>query len=102
MWLNPSRRCWQNDEVKPLLVEIVEKIVEIGSSSGLAEMLDECRMVMACHGAIRANQALSGAQISALMAQLDECRNPSHCPHGRPTWIRWDIRTLEKSFKRIV
>ncbi len=89
-------------EVKPLLVEIVEKIVEIGSSSGLAEMLDECRMVMACHGAIRANQALSGAQISALMAQLDECRNPSHCPHGRPTWIRWDIRTLEKSFKRIV
>ena len=89
-------------EVKPLLVEIVEKIVEIGSSSGLAEMLDECRMVMACHGAIRANQALSDEQISGLMDQLDECHNPSHCPHGRPTWIRWDIRTLEKSFKRVV
>jgi DNA mismatch repair protein MutL len=89
-------------EVKPLLVEIVEKIVEIGSSTGLAEMLDECRMVMACHGAIRANQALSDKQISGLMAQLDECHNPSHCPHGRPTWIRWDIRTLEKSFKRVV
>ena len=89
-------------EVKPLLVEIVEKIVEIGSSSGLAQMLDECRMVMACHGAIRANQALSEAQINGLLSQLDECRNPSHCPHGRPTWIRWDIQTLEKSFKRIV
>ena len=89
-------------EVKPLLVEIVEKIVEIGSSTGLAEMLDECRMVMACHGAIRANQALSDKQISGLMTQLDECHNPSHCPHGRPTWIRWDIRTLEKSFKRVV
>jgi DNA mismatch repair protein MutL len=89
-------------EVKPLIVEIVEKIVEIGSSSGLAETLDECRMVMACHGAIRANQALSEAQINGLLAQLDECHNPSHCPHGRPTWIRWDIRTLEKSFKRIV
>jgi DNA mismatch repair protein MutL len=84
------------------LVEIVEKIVEIGSSTGLAEMLDECRMVMACHGAIRANQALSDKQISGLMTQLDECHNPSHCPHGRPTWIRWDIRTLEKSFKRVV
>jgi DNA mismatch repair protein MutL len=89
-------------EVKPLLVEIVEKIVEIGSSTGLAELLDECRMVMACHGAIRANQALSDKQISGLMTQLDECHNPSHCPHGRPTWIRWDIRTLEKSFKRVV
>jgi DNA mismatch repair protein MutL len=89
-------------EVKPLLIEIVEKIVEMGSSSGLAEILDECRMVMACHGAIRANQALSDEQISGLMNQLDECQNPSHCPHGRPTWIRWSIRTLEKSFKRVV
>ncbi len=89
-------------EVKPLLVEIVEKIVEIGSSPGLAEILEECRMLMACHGAIRANQALSEEQINGLLAQLDDCRNPSHCPHGRPTWIRWDLKTLEKSFKRIV
>ena len=89
-------------EVKPLIVEIVEKMAEIGSSGGLAEVLEECRMLMACHGAIRANQALSEAQINGLLAQLDECDNPSHCPHGRPTWIRWDIQTLEKSFKRIV
>jgi DNA mismatch repair protein MutL len=89
-------------EVKPMIVEIVEKIVQIGSSTGLAEMLDECRMVMACHGAIRANQALSDPQIKGLLAQLDECDNPSHCPHGRPTWIRWDMRTLEKSFKRVI
>ena len=89
-------------EVKPLLVEIVEKIVEVGSSPGLAEKLAECRMVMACHGAIRANQALSEVQINGLLAQLDDCKNPSHCPHGRPTWIRWDIQSLEKSFKRIV
>jgi len=89
-------------EVKPLLVGIVEKIVEIGASPGLAEVLEECRMLMACHGAIRANQALSEAQINGLLSQLDECDNPSHCPHGRPTWIRWDIQTLEKSFKRIV
>jgi DNA mismatch repair protein MutL len=89
-------------EVKPLLIEIIEKMAEIGSSAGLAEVLEECRMVMACHGAIRANQALSEVQISGLLDQLDECKNPSHCPHGRPTWIRWDIRSLEKSFKRIV
>ena len=89
-------------EIKPLIIEIVEKIVEIGSAQGLTEALDKCRMVMACHGAIRANQALSEKQIKALLGQLDECHNPSHCPHGRPTWIRWDLRALEKLFKRIV
>jgi len=89
-------------EVKPLIIEIVEKIVEIGSAPVLAEALDKCRMIMACHGAIRANQALSETQIKGLLSQLDGCRNPSHCPHGRPTWIHWEIRSLEKSFKRIV
>ena len=89
-------------EIKPVLIEIVEKITEIGSAPGFAKALDQSRMVMACHGAIRANQALSAAQIKGLLSQLDGCHNPSHCPHGRPTWIHWDMRSLDKSFKRIV
>jgi DNA mismatch repair protein MutL len=91
-----------DQKIKPLVFEIVEKMVEIGSAPGLAEALDKCRMVMACHGAIRANKALSYPQIKGLLNQLDACHNPSHCPHGRPTWICWDIANLEKSFKRIV
>jgi len=89
-------------EIKPVLIEIVEKITETGAAPGLDAALDRSRTVMACHAAIRANQALSGAQINGLLGQLDGCRNPSHCPHGRPTWIRWDMRSLDKSFKRIV
>jgi DNA mismatch repair protein MutL len=89
-------------DVKPLITEIVETVAEVGSGPGLAEALDQCRMVLACHGAIRAHQALDDQQIRGLLDQLDGCRNPSHCPHGRPTWLRWEIRELEKSFKRIV
>ncbi len=86
----------------PLVIELVENIVQIGTGPGLEQMLDECRMVMACHGAIRAHQALSEPQIKKLIDQLEACQNPSHCPHGRPTWIRYDFRSLEKSFQRIV
>jgi DNA mismatch repair protein MutL len=89
-------------DVKPMVHEIVEKTASVGYSPGLKEALDECRMVMACHGALRANQALTKKQIEELLRQLDACDNPSHCPHGRPTWIRWDLATLEKSFKRII
>jgi DNA mismatch repair protein MutL len=89
-------------EVRPLIYEIVEKALAAGDSPGLKAVLDECRRVMACHGAMRANQMLDGQQIRKLLQQLDECENPSHCPHGRPTWVRWDLDTLEKSFKRIV
>jgi DNA mismatch repair protein MutL len=89
-------------DVRPMIYEIVEKTAAIGYSPGLENTLDQCRMVMACHGAIRANQQLGDAQIKDLLHQLDECENPAHCPHGRPTWIRWDLITLEKLFKRVV
>ena len=59
-------------------------------------------MVMACHNAIRAHQRLSNAQIGAMLEQLDACDNPSHCPHGRPIWVRWGLDALEKQFRRIV
>jgi DNA mismatch repair protein MutL len=89
-------------DLKPMIVEIVEKAAETGYSPGLQEALDQCRRVMACHGSLRARQALNPEQIRQLLAQLDACDHPSHCPHGRPTWIRWDLAFLQKSFKRVV
>lgn len=87
-------------EIKPLIIEIIEKMAAIGFTPGLETAIDECLIIMACHGAIRANQALSADQMQALLKQLDACDNPSHCPHGRPTWIQWSTRFLEKAFKR--
>ena len=89
-------------DVKPLIIEIAESLATVGHSSGLHKALEQCCQIIACHGAIRANQQLNDQQISGLLEQLDACDNPSHCPHGRPTWIRWDQTALEKLFKRIV
>ena len=89
-------------EISPLVVEIVEKMAEMGFTPGLEKAIDECLVLMACHGAIRANQKLSDTEMRGLLEQLDQCHHPSNCPHGRPTWIRWSVRKLEKSFKRIV
>jgi len=89
-------------EIKPIILEISEKMLESGLTQGLEKTIDQCLMLIACHGAIRANQRLLDKQINDLLAQLDECENPSHCPHGRPTWISWTLESLEKSFKRIV
>ena len=92
----------ENKEVKPLVIEIVEKMAQIGFTPGLEKAMDQCLILMACHGAIRANQKLSDEEIKGLLDQLDKCDQPSHCPHGRPIYIRWSVRELEKSFKRIV
>jgi DNA mismatch repair protein MutL len=92
----------ENKEVKPLVMEIVEKMAQTGFTPGLEKAIDQCLILMACHGAIRANRKLSDKEIKGLLDQLDECDQPSNCPHGRPTWISWDLKFLEKFFKRIV
>jgi DNA mismatch repair protein MutL len=88
--------------VKPLVIEMVEKMAQIGFAPGLEKAIDACLILMACHGAIRANQKLSDKEIKGLLEQLDACDQPSNCPHGRPVWIRMTRKDLEKMFKRIV
>jgi DNA mismatch repair protein MutL len=86
----------------PLIMEIVETVIETGASKGVEKSLDTCFAVMARHGAIRANQALTVEEMEALLRQLDDLNFPAHCPHGRPTWVEWTLRDVEKTFKRIV
>ncbi len=83
-----------------LVTEIAEKLLVSGHTATLRDALDECLIIMACHGSIRANQPLADTQIRYLLKQMDACETPSFCPHGRPTWIRWSNQSLEKSFRR--
>jgi DNA mismatch repair protein MutL len=43
---------------------------------------------MACHGSIRAGDAVSREEAVALLAALDEVDFAGHCPHGRPLVVR--------------
>jgi DNA mismatch repair protein MutL len=88
-------------ELRPLIVEIAAAAAAAGGAVPF-DALDRCRQIAACHGAIRARQALGIEQMQALLRQMDECTNLSHCPHGRPTWLRYDAGVIEKAFKRTV
>ena len=87
-------------DVLPLIKEIVEKAVENGYSGYLEKALESIIILMACHGAIRANEPLNTAAVKELLKELAECENPSQCPHGRPTMLAWSITDMEKGFKR--
>jgi DNA mismatch repair protein MutL len=88
--------------IKSLIMETVENMIETGFAPGLEGAIDEFLISVACHSVIRANQALTDGEAKDLLEKLENCENPSHCPHGRPIWIKWSKRELEKSFGRIV
>jgi len=50
--------------------------------------------------AIKAGQVLSLAEQQALLADLEACRSPRSCPHGRPTMIHLSLDVLERQFGR--
>ena len=43
---------------------------------------------MACHGWVRAGDAVSPEEAAALLAALDGVDFAGHCPHGRPLVVR--------------
>ncbi|MBI9075886.1 MAG: DNA mismatch repair endonuclease MutL [Desulfatibacillum sp.] len=87
-------------EIGKIVSEMVEKVAEAGGGACFTDALDECLIVMACHGSVRAHQSLGIQEMNALLKQLEACERPSQCPHGRPTWLLWTESDLERAFKR--
>ena len=56
---------------------------------------------LACHSVVRAGDRLEYDEMAALIARLERCANPMHCPHGRPTIVRIEPEAIARLFKRI-
>lgn len=92
-WLRP-------EEVEAAVLEMVENLAPLKSGSEPQAVRERLRLILACHGAIRAGQELSREEMEALLRQLDEVTDPGHCPHGRPVWRLISFAELGASFRR--
>jgi DNA mismatch repair protein MutL len=55
---------------------------------------------LACHSVTRAGDSLAAEEMMSLLERLQACRNPMHCPHGRPTMVRMSPEEIARMFKR--
>jgi DNA mismatch repair protein MutL len=55
---------------------------------------------MACHSVVRAGERMEPEEMRTVVERLALCENPMHCPHGRPTIVRFDPAEIAKLFKR--
>jgi DNA mismatch repair protein MutL len=72
--------------LRDLLAEVSRK-----GGRGFSDAVDLALATMACHGSIRAGDALTPVEAKALLEALDEADFAGHCPHGRPvvTFLSW-------------
>jgi DNA mismatch repair protein MutL len=55
---------------------------------------------VSCHAAIKINMPLDETKMRWLVTELMKTDVPTVCPHGRPIILRYDLREIEKAFKR--
>lgn len=82
------------------VLELVEVLAEHDGRFSLGDYQQAALMLLACKGAIKANQRLSLNESQQLLIDLDACENSRTCPHGRPIWVAFNRVNLEKLFAR--
>jgi len=88
--------CVSHDP-QAFLVEILEEL------SNLAKVHDPRRRlleVIACKAAVKAGAVLTDGEKKKLIQDLYSCKEPDHCPHGRPTMLKLTLQELARRFGR--
>lgn len=93
---------WEGLDAAGLVEGMIENLSSHTQEPDVLATLREVVVLRACKAAIKANHRLSVMEMEALCEALPGLRDPYHCPHGRPVFIRLSNRDLEKGFRRIV
>ncbi|MDI1443350.1 DNA mismatch repair endonuclease MutL [Polyangium sp. 6x1] len=82
-----------------LLRDLLSELSRVGERA-FSGAIDLALATMACHGSIRAGDAVSKEEAEALFRALDEVDFAGHCPHGRPVVMRIRWAELEQKVGR--
>ena len=84
---------------KELFLETLDEINTVARTAK-QEIEEKFIATVACKAAVKANMALTKAEVDNLLKQLLVLPNPFTCPHGRPTAIKMTKTDIEKKFSR--
>lgn len=78
------------------LLDLFEKNQEVD----MLKLRKHVVATMACHSSIRFHRSLTMEEMKQVIEDLKKCKQPYHCPHGRPTVITMSDSDLRKEFER--
>lgn len=95
----PIDTFFSKEDLKELILEIYNNYKEIEKKT-YEKRRELYAKLIACKGAIKANQKLNEREMENLVNRLFASSNPYFCPHGRPTIVKFEISEIDKKFGR--
>jgi len=81
-------------------LDLIDLLSDKAAELDAETLLDQVLNMAACKAAIKAGQKLTDSEIEQLLADRKDLEHSGHCPHGRPTVIKFTLTELERQFKR--
>jgi len=86
------------DNIVALFSDLLTTIIE---DEQISKKTDKAMIAkIACSKAVKAHDSLTIEEAESLIEQMNKCKLPYSCPHGRPTIISISYKELEKRFGR--
>ncbi len=87
-------------DVAALVRDVADDLAEHGAALALEERLLAVFASAACRGSVRAGRRLSGAEMNALLREMERTPLSGQCNHGRPTYVSLRLQDVERLFGR--
>ena len=87
-------------DIKGLMRDLADDLAQWDEGLALNQKLGDVCATMACHGSVRAGRRLNGAEMNALLREMEATPHSGQCSHGRPTYVELKLADIEKLFGR--
>ena len=88
------------EDLQSLLESLSAELLEHESGGSMSAVFEKLCAQLACQGAVRANRRLRDEEIDYLLKEWAATGQPATCPHGRPFFVKWSWREVERWFGR--
>ncbi|MFQ1702852.1 DNA mismatch repair endonuclease MutL [Loktanella agnita] len=83
-----------------MLRDILDELSDQGDSASLQARIDAILSRVSCHGSIRSGRRMQGAEMNALLREMEATPKSGQCNHGRPTYVELKLSDIERLFGR--